>query len=377
MQFRSLALTIVSAAAMSFVACGSDSSSGTSRESDSSSGTASSSSAVESSSSEVAVVSQLPKNSTLGKFAGMTLWLTKGDYGMYSLWFLDSTLTSYYASAVIYSTSAKTLSFDSTAGILHINSTAANAIYDSLVNKGITLTFSVSDSTLQVSVNGAKSVKVNTASYAITDNSILSKASNLIDKKMTASSGNSVYYFYKNGRYFREGATAWEAGHYDIHRQQLFLIPVIADTSTALQLSAYTLSSSTDGYTFAPVTGSASVKYVSSAFAIDYPDSTKLAKDWITADDSLSWRISLKNNAISVYATIKGTTKEAREINGVWKIFGDKFVFKAQSCASTKKLPCPIQYGTLSAVKDSSVKYVTPDTSVWALPANWTLPDYQ
>ncbi|MFA6623470.1 MAG: hypothetical protein WCS54_05110 [Fibrobacteraceae bacterium] len=379
MQFRSLAFTIVFAAAMSFVACGSDSSSGTNRESDSSSGTASSSSVTSgSSSADVSTVTtaDLSANMVVGTMLGDTLVVSAGTNGLYTLWFTKGGQNYGYAVCKA-NFSGASLSFKSgSCGVGTVSDTTGKKI-DSALASGVTVKFSKAGSTLQVSVNGGTAVDVTKFSFAGTAG-FISKASALEGKKLSWSSGdsNSVYYFYKNGIYFRTGHISgdlWEAGYYDVQQQWLLLVPKYYKTDGSLRtLSMYNVSTSYKLYASGDVAG---VAYDGTDFNVTYPDVSKLATTWTGVKSDTSWTIVLNSDA-SFTATAKKVTTAVMQKSGSWGLFGDRLVFKISTCSNTATCPI-IEYGVLSSVTDSSLTYTTSDTSVWALPANWTLPDYQ
>ncbi len=379
MQFRSLALTIVSAAAMSFVACGSDSSSGTSRESDSSSGTASSSSVTSGSSSADAstvTTADLSANMVVGTMLGDTLVVSAGVNGLYTLWFTKGGQNYGYAVCKA-DFSGASLSFKSGSCGVGTVSDATGKKIDSALVSGVTVKFSKAGSTLQVSVNGGTSVDVTKFSFAGTAG-FISKASALEGKKLSWSSGdsNSVYYFYKNGIYFRTGHISgdlWEAGYYDVQQQWLLLVPKYYKTDGSLRtLSMYNVSTSYKLYASGDVAG---VAYDGTDFDVTYPDVSKLATTWTGVKSDTSWTIVL-NSDDSFTATAKKVTTAVMQKSGSWGLFGDRLVFKISTCSNTASCPI-IEYGVLSSVSDTSLTYTTSDSSVWALPANWTLPDYQ
>lgn len=380
MQFRSLAFTLVSAAAMSFVACGSDSSSSTNRESDSSSGTALSSSVTSAASSADAstvTTADLSANMVVGTMFGDTLVVSAGENGLYTLWFAKG--GSNYGYAVCHSDfSGAALTFKSgSCGVGYVSSLAIGDSIASALSTGVSVKFSKASSTLKVSVNGATAVDVTKFSFAATAG-FVSKASALEGKKLSWSSGDSssVYYFYKNGLYFRTGhviGDLWEAGYYDVQQQWLILMPKYYKTDGSVRsLDMYNVSSAYKLYASGDVTG---VAYEATDLSVTYPTSSKLATTWTGAKSDTSWTVALNSDETFTATAMKVKTAIMQK-SGSWGLFGDRLVFKIASCSDTEKCPT-IEYGVLSDVADSSLTYTTPDTSAWALPASWTLPDYE
>jgi len=385
MRLRYLTLSLASALVLSLAACSDGSSSKAGDESDSSSSTGGNSSGGVASSSSVCescvTADQLPTNMTLGKLYGTNLWLSAGVNGLYSLWFLDSTSTNAYGYSVIYSDfNNGTLTFDNSSGRSYdVTSSIGTAIKNG-IESGITLAFSYTgDSTLQVSVNGAAPLNVETAKYLAVAG-YLSKAITIVDKKLSWVSGdsNSTYFFFDKGRYVRTGHSKgdfWEAGYYDVHRQSLIILPDFYMTDGSVKsMDLFEAATTTAGYNLKE-SGVTRV-YTESDLTVNYVDTDLLVNTWVGIENGYNWTFVLKDDASFTAIAKEGLSSTVESRTGTWGVFGDRLVFQTSSCMNTKTCSGQV-YGIVSDLTEDSFSYSSTDTTDFAYPESWTVPVYE
>lgn len=369
----------VSASALALFACGSDSSSSAARETDSSS----SIEAVSSSSAETENSfdkANLMKNMNLGTRFGTQLWLSAGDDGLYSLWFLDSASaeTSYGTAVVKTDLSTGEIVFDTQSGYLFATNNAKGDSVLAWLKKGIRFEFAMEDSTLMVSIDGEDPVEVKRATRVI-DDEYVSKADELKEKRLEWSNGDSssVYLFYKDGEYVRlaknDSAEVFEAGYYDVQRQHLLTVPVHFSGQVSI-LTSYTLKKQGDGYVF---DNQISAKdYEASALTVDYPSKEDLAASiWTSkSNDTLKWTLQFNGDSYSALARtgMGDETLKFRRI-GEWDVFGDYLVLALDSCSADSQVRCAsVEKGRVDEMKSDSFDFDNMDEkSKYALPKSW------
>lgn len=361
-------------------ACSSDSSSA-SRDVDSSSSGTGSSSSVEGSSSSAFDTENLLTNMDLGKKFGTKLWLSAGKNGLYSLWFIDTTSseTSYGTIATYADLSSGVLSFDSTSGLIYATNNAAGDSVLAWTKRGIKLEFSVKDSTTQVSIDGADPVEVKKATRQI-DKAYLSKAETLEGTILEWSAGDSVstYRFYKNGEYIRTatlGSEIFEAGHYDVHRQHLLLVPAFFAGSVST-VTSYAAKIGNGGYILDNQLSAR--EYRSSSLSVEYPKvSTLEDAAWSSeSNDTLKWTLSFSGDEYSLRGKTglnDNTTKILR--SGEWAVFGDYLVLSVEVCSAVKTISCPsVERGQLIDLEEASFLFENSDPDdEYSAPRKWSL----
>lgn len=377
---KTLLSVLASACILTLLACGSDSSSSAARESDSSSSeSVSSSSAASEDSFDKAL---LQRNMDLGTSSGVRLWLSTGDGDLYSLWFLDtaSSETSYGTAVVHADISSGALVFDSTAGFVYASNLPQGDSVLSRIEKGIRLEFSVEDSVLNVSIDGADPVEVKKATRAV-DPEYLSNAKDLVEKKLEWSDGDSssIYYFYKDGEYVRvarnDSADVFEAGYYDVHRQRLLLLPVYYSGYVSI-LSAY--SAKLDGGNYVISDQTSQKEFGVSTISVDYPSvETLSASAWSAkSNDTLKWTLSFdgENYSASARTGIGDETLKFRR-SGNWDLFGDYLVLGVAKCEANESVICAsVVRGQVFHLTEESFEFDNFDTeSKYALPEKWSV----
>ena len=278
MQFRSLALTIVSAAAMSFFACGSDSS-GTNRESDSSSGTASSSSVTSAASSADAstvTTADLSANMTVGTMFGDTRRFRRCERTLYALVHQGGQNYGYAVCKARISPAHRCRSSQASAVSVPLRIRPAKNRF--ALASGVTVKFPKAGSALRVSRERRNCRGCHQVLFQGTAG-FISKASALEGKNFLVLGDYSVTSI-RNGFYFPHGPhhrRSLEAGYYDVQQQWLILVPKYYKTDGSLSHAPVcnNVSTSVQTVRFGHVTG----------IAYDGTDFSGLSGCFQTCDD--------------------------------------------------------------------------------------------
>lgn len=372
------------ASVMMFAACSSDSSSSANSEIDSSSSVSekesSSSQASESAGPIWEMMQEMP-NMDLGERYGAKLWLSAGKNGFYSLWIVDTanSETTYGTVAKKAGISSGELQFSSADGFVFAKGFQPGDSFLKELDKGISLRFSVEDSSLMVSINGEDDFEVGKATRKI-DKEYLSRSDSLVGKTLEWNSGDgeSVYRFYKNGEYVRifgndSNENQFEAGYYDIHRQHLLTTPVHS-AGKVLTLGNFALKIGSGEYTFESSDNSET--YTVSSMKVSYPDAALLTQNaWeAESNDSLKWTLEMKENSyvIAGKTGLNDNTTKIRRV-GDWSVFGDYLVLTVDTCQAAKQVNCYMERGQILQLKESGFEFDNFDTkSEYATPREWT-----
>ncbi|MBP5248290.1 MAG: hypothetical protein J6Z31_10620 [Fibrobacter sp.] len=381
MNWKKFSSVAIASTVMMFAACSSDSSSNPNRESESSSSKELSSSSSEQNEDAEAIqalVEETP-NMLLTEKDGADIWLIAGSTGIYSLWAIDptSTATSYATVATKGDITTGKLEFSKQADGFVYSKVEQGEAFAEWLEKGITLEFSVKEGALMVSIDGADPVAVEKATRKVTAG-YLSKADSLVGKSLEWSEGDSTqtYRFYKNGEYVRVFGedNLFEAGYYDVHRQQLLMLPVYfvgrvsALTSYSVKLgdSSYELDNQTSTKT-----------YKVSSIKVSYPEEEILyANSWeSTSNDTLLWTLDLLENSRYVLEGKTGVTDNTLKVRrkGEWDVFGDYLVLAVDTCQATEQVECPLERGQIVKLTSEKLEIDNFDeASKYAAPKEWT-----
>jgi len=384
MNLKKFSSIAIASAVMMFAACSDDSSSNPNRESDSSSSkefVSSSSEENEDAEAIEALVEEMP-NMLLTQKDDANIWLIAGANGLYSLWAIDpnSTSTSYATVATKGDIASGKLEFSKqTDGFAYAKDVKQGEAFAEWLENGITLEFSVEDEALMVSIDGADPVAVEKVTRKVTAG-YLSKADSLVGKSLEWSNGDSssTYFFYKNGEYVRVSKYGeddlFEAGYYDVHRQQLLMLPA-QFVGRVSSLTSYSAKIGEGSYELDDQVSAKTYEVTSVKFS--YPDTELLyTNGWeSTSHDSLLWTLDLLENNRYVLEAKTGVSDNTLKVRrkGEWNVFGDFFVLSVDTCQATESVQCPTEYGKI--LKLSSEKFEFDnfnESNVYAAPKEWT-----
>ena len=251
----------------------------------------SSSSADDSKAYRAATLNELEKNLELQLF-DQTVYLSTGSkQGMIALRIPDELWAVTYtdfADGVVFFTEENT-------GTQYANTDAAKKIIDG-IEKGLKISFVIdTNDVVKYSVNDSKEYNdAIKASVAIQANKI-SKAENLKDRIYECTDGDTtrILTFFDNtyiiDNYVDETLVDWFAGHYDIQRSTLLMLPVYSNLSSYQSL--YTYSAGTDYITIGEKKLSCEVDAVS----YEYEDASDFVGKWFATKDGIEWNFELRS----------------------------------------------------------------------------------
>lgn len=382
MNLKKFSFVAIASAVMIFAACSSDSSSNPNRESDSSSSKEISSSSAEQNEDAEAIqalVEEMP-NMLLTEKNGSNIWLIAGSTGIYSLWAIDPTsnTTSYATVATKGDITTGKLTFSKQTDGFVYSMVEQGEAFAKWLEKGITLEFSVDDGALMVSIDGADPVAVEKATRKVTSG-YLSKADSLVGKSLVWSKGDSTqtYRFYKNGEYVRVfgDADLFEAGYYDVHRQQLLMLPAQFVGSVSA-LTSYSVKIGDDSYELDDQVSTKTYKV--SSIKVSYPDIDLLyANGWesTSEDGDLLWTLDMLENNRYVLDAKTGITDNTLKVRrkGEWNVFGDYLVLTVDTCLANESVQCPTERGQILKLNSETLEFDNfDDSNKYATPKEWS-----
>ena len=332
----------------------------------------SSSSADDSKAYRAATLNELEKNLEL-KLFDQTVYLSTGSkQGMIALRIPDELWAVTYtdfADGVVFFTEENT-------GTQYANTDAAKKIMDG-IEKGLKISFVIdTNDVVKYSVNDSKEYNdAIKASVALQANKI-SKAENLKDRIYECTDGDTtrILTFFDNtyiiDNYVDETLVDWFAGHYDIQRSTLLMLPVYSNLPSYQSL--YTYSAGTDYITIGEKKLSCEVDAVS----YDYEDASDFVGKWFATKDGIEWNFELRSDG--KYELVAFDGDETVEMkSGVWEIYGYHLMMRNTSCLDSK--PCTpsihgqVQTGTLDPEtgKISGFSYLHKDPDTPKIPTSF------
>lgn len=332
----------------------------------------SSSSADDSKAYRAATLNELEKNLEL-KLFDQTVYLSTGSkQGMIALRIPDELWAVTYtdfADGVVFFTEENT-------GTQYANTDAAKKIMDG-IEKGLKISFVIdTNDVVKYSVNDSKEYNdAIKASVALQANKI-SKAENLKDRIYECTDGDTtrILTFFDNtyiiDNYVDETLVDWFAGHYDIQRSTLLMLPVYSNLPSYQSL--YTYSAGTDYITIGEKKLSCEVDAVS----YKYEDASDFVGKWIATKDGIEWNFELRSDG--KYELVAFDGDETVEMkSGVWEIYGYHLMMRNTSCLDSK--PCTpsihgqVQTGTLDQEtgKISGFSYLHKDPDTPKIPTSF------
>ena len=332
----------------------------------------SSSSADDSKAYRAATLNELEKNLELQLF-DQTVYLSTGSkQGMIALRIPDELWAVTYtdfADGVVFFTEENT-------GMQYANTDAAKKIIDG-IEKGLKISFVIdTNDVVKYSVNDSKEYNnAIKASVAIQANKI-SKAENLKDRIYECTDGDTtrILTFFDNtyiiDNYVDETLVDWFAGHYDIQRSTLLMLPVYSNLSSYQSL--YTYSAGTDYITIGEKKLSCEVDAVS----YEYEDASDFVGKWFATKDGIEWNFELRSDGKYELVALDGD--EAIEMkSGVWEIYGYHLMMRNTSCLDSKtctpSIHGQVQTGTLDPEtgKISGFSYLHKDPDTPKIPTSF------
>lgn len=332
----------------------------------------SSSSADNSKAYRAATLNELEKNLEL-KLFDQTVYLSTGSkQGMIALRIPDELWAVTYtdfADGVVFFTEENT-------GTQYANTDAAKKIMDG-IEKGLKISFVIdTNDVVKYSVNDSKEYNdAIKASVALQANKI-SKAENLKDRIYECTDGDTtrILTFFDNtyiiDNYVDETLVDWFAGHYDIQRSTLLMLPVYSNLPSYQSL--YTYSAGTDYITIGEKKLSCEVDAVS----YEYEDASDFVGKWFATKDGIEWNFELRSDG--KYELVAFDGDETVEMkSGVWEIYGYHLMMRNTSCLDSK--PCTpsihgqVQTGTLDQEtgKISGFSYLHKDPDTPKIPTSF------
>ena len=332
----------------------------------------SSSSADDSKAYRAATLNELEKNLEL-KLFDQTVYLSTGSkQGMIALRIPDELWAVTYtdfADGVVFFTEENT-------GTQYANTDAAKKIMDG-IEKGLKISFVIdTNDVVKYSVNDSKEYNdAIKASVALQANKI-SKAENLKDRIYECTDGDTtrILTFFDNtyiiDNYVDETLVDWFAGHYDIQRSTLLMLPVYSNLPSYQSL--YTYSAGTDYITIGEKKLSCEVDAVS----YKYEDASDFVGKWFATKDGIEWNFELRSDG--KYELVAFDGDETVEMkSGVWEIYGYHLMMRNTSCLDSK--PCTpsihgqVQTGTLDQEtgKISGFSYLHKDPDTPKIPTSF------
>lgn len=332
----------------------------------------SSSSADDSKAYRAATLNELEKNLEL-KLFDQTVYLSTGSkQGMIALRIPDELWAVTYtdfADGVVFFTEENT-------GTQYANTDAAKKIMDG-IEKGLKISFVIdTNDVVKYSVNDSKEYNdAIKASVALQANKI-SKAENLKDRIYECTDGDTtrILTFFDNtyiiDNYVDETLVDWFAGHYDIQRSTLLMLPVYSNLPSYQSL--YTYSAGTDYITIGEKKLSCEVDAVS----YEYEDASDFVGKWFATKDGIEWNFELRSDG--KYELVAFDGDETVEMkSGVWEIYGYHLMMRNTSCLDSK--PCTpsihgqVQTGTLDQEtgKISGFSYLHKDPDTPKIPTSF------
>ena len=332
----------------------------------------SSSSADDSKAYRAATLDELEKNLEL-KLFDQTVYLSTGSkQGMIALRIPDELWAVTYtdfADGVVFFTEENT-------GTQYANTDAAKKIMDG-IEKGLKISFVIdTNDVVKYSVNDSKEYNdAIKASVALQANKI-SKAENLKDRIYECTDGDTtrILTFFDNtyiiDNYVDETLVDWFAGHYDIQRSTLLMLPVYSNLPSYQSL--YTYSAGTDYITIGEKKLSCEVDAVS----YEYEDASDFVGKWFATKDGIEWNFELRSDG--KYELVAFDGDETVEMkSGVWEIYGYHLMMRNTSCLDSK--PCTpsihgqVQTGTLDQEtgKISGFSYLHKDPDTPKIPTSF------
>lgn len=332
----------------------------------------SSSSADDSKAYRAATLNELEKNLEL-KLFDQTVYLSTGSkQGMIALRIPDELWAVTYtdfADGIVFFTEENT-------GTQYANTDAAKKIMDG-IEKGLKISFVIdTNDVVKYSVNDSKEYNnAIKASVAILADKI-SKAENLKDRIYECTDGDTtrILTFFDNtyiiDNYVDETLVDWFAGHYDIQRSTLLMLPVYSNLSSYQSL--YTYSAGTDYITIGEKKLSCEVDAVS----YEYEDASDFVGKWFATKDGIEWNFELRSDG--KYELVAFDGDETVEMkSGVWEIYGYHLMMRNTSCLDSK--PCTpsihgqVQTGTLDPEtgKISGFSYLHKDPDTPKIPTSF------
>lgn len=332
----------------------------------------SSSSADDSKAYRAATLNELEKNLEL-KLFDQTVYLSTGSkQGMIALRIPDELWAVTYtdfADGVVFFTEENT-------GTQYANTDAAKKIMDG-IEKGLKISFVIdTNDVVKYSVNDSKEYNdAIKASVALQANKI-SKAENLKDRIYECTDGDTtrILTFFDNtyiiDNYVDETLVDWFAGHYDIQRSTLLMLPVYSNLPSYQSL--YTYSAGTDYITIGEKKLSCEVDAVS----YEYEDASDFVGKWFATKDGIEWNFELRSDG--KYELVAFDGDETVEMkSGVWEIYGYHLMMRNTGCLDSK--PCTpsihgqVQTGTLDQEtgKISGFSYLHKDPDTPKIPTSF------
>ncbi len=296
-----------------------------------------------------ATLADLEKNMELKLFDNTVYLSTGSKQGLFALRIPDELWLVTYADFVRGEVTFKKESV----GVQSADTDATKTITRQLA-AGIKLSFKVNkEGVLLYSVNGASDYSEAVKASIDVKKGKVSKADELKDKIYTCSAGDETQIFkFFGSTYIFENVsgkkvTFWQAGHYDVQRGTLLLLPAYF-ARAAESLYIYSVGKDDDSIAGAQNGGSAvTMNCTASAIEYEYATASDFVGDWVATKNGINWNFSLKATGTFELAAHEGESL-VESIAGNWEIYGYYMMLSNNSCLHAESCS-PGIYGQLQA----------------------------
>ncbi len=274
-----------------------------------------------------AALDDLPKNMEL-KLFDQTVYLSTGSkQGLFALRIPDELWIITYSDFA----GGELLFKEGSVGKQNVDTDAAKMIVGHLT-EGIKLSFKVDkEDKLRYAVNGAHDYSEAFKASVAVQKGKVSKADVLKNKIYTCAAGEEtqVFTFFDDAYIFEnfadEKVTFWQAGHYDIQRSTLLMLPAYFGASAD---SMYTYAVGEDDSITA---GGVKMDCTVEESEYEYETASDFVGDWVAIKNSINWKFSLKAEGTFELSAHDGENL-VDSMSGNWEVYGYHLMLRNNNC---------------------------------------------
>lgn len=236
------------------------------------------------------------------------------------------------------------------------------------------------DDIILYSVDGGDYSEAIKASVAVPKGKV-SKAEAIQKKIYECADGDSTRTFkFFDSSYIYETSVddkvvSWHAGHYDVQRSTLLMIPLYY-AGEIRTLFTYSVDSSNTITAYNGESMDCTVEDVE----YDYEDAKDFAGEWVATKDGIYWTFTLKADGTSKLEAFEGSNRVEYKA-GTWDIYGYYMVIDNHTFlrkGSTSAMYGQVQTGTVDRKtgKISGFSFIHNDTDTPKIPTSFDAPEY-